>query len=67
MQDRTFKIVSKQQITTATDMKNRTSQLLKLDIHQVGHRIILNETASRHLHTEGVHLGQILIILSPYH
>ena len=62
MQDRPLEIVSKQQITTTTDMKHRTSQFLKLYIHQISHRIILHETAGLHLHSEGVHLCQILVI-----
>ena len=67
MQDSTFEVIGKEKIAAATDVEDRPCKLLKLDVHKISHRIILNETAGLHLHAEGVHLGQILIILGPYH
>ena len=67
MKDSTLEIICKQEIAATADMKNRTSQLLKLNIHKIRHRIIFNETARLHLHSEGVHLGKVLIIGRIYH
>ena len=67
MQDSTLEIIGKQQIAAAADMKDRTGQLLELYVHKISHRIIFHETAGLHLHTEGVHLSQILIVFGLYH
>ena len=67
MQDSTFEIICKKKVAATSDMQYRTSQLLKLDIHKIRYRIIFHETARLHLHSEGVHLRQILIIFRPYH
>ena len=67
MKDSTLEIISEQEIASTTDMKNRPCKLLKLNVHKISHRIILYETARLHLHPEGIHLRQILIILRLYH
>ena len=67
MQDSALEVVCKQQIAAAADMKNRRSQFLEFYIHKIGHRIIFHETAGLHLHSEGIHLGQILIVFGLNH
>ena len=67
VQDSTFEIISKKQIAAPADMKHRACKLIKLDIDKIRHRVILHETTCLHLHAEGVHLSQILIVLRPYH
>ena len=67
MKDCALEIICKEQIASATDMKHRTRKFLKLYFYQISHRIILDETASLHLHSEGIHLGQILVILRLNH
>ena len=67
MQHRAFEVIGKEEIAATTDMQHRTRKLLEFDIHKVCYRIILDETAGLHLHTEGVHLCKILIIRGLYH
>ena len=67
MQYGSLEIVCEQKVAAAADVKNRTGQFLKLDIDKIRHRIILDETSRLHLHAEGVHLSQILVIFRVYH
>ena len=67
MKYRALEVVNKQQVAAASDMKHRTSQLFELDVHKIRYRIILDETARLHLHSEGVHLGEILVVFCLYH
>ena len=67
VQDSALEVVCEKQIAAAAYMKDRLCQLTELDVHKIRHRIILHETTSLHLHPEGVHLGQILIIGCSYH
>ena len=62
-----LEVVSKKKIAAATDMENRTGQFLKIDINKVRHRVILHKAPCLHLHSEGVHLRQILIVFCFYH
>lgn len=67
VQDSALEVVREQKIAAAADMQDRTGKIRKLDIHEVRHRVILHEAPCIHLHPEGVHPGQILIICSLYH
>ena len=67
MEDCTLEIVCKKQIAAAADVQHRSCKLLKLDVHKISHRIILNETTSLHLHPESVKTRHILVIGSFNH
>ena len=67
MQNRPLEIVRKKQIASATDVKHRTGQFRELYIHKICNGIIFNETPCLHLHSEGVHLCEILVVIGLDH
>ena len=67
MQDGTFEISREEEVAAASDVEHRTGKFRELYIHKVSHRIIFHETACLHLHSEGVHLREVFIILCPDH
>ena len=67
MQDGALEVVGKEQVAATSDMEDRTGKFCKLHIDKIRHRIIFHETACLHLHTEGVHLGEVLIMFCLYH
>ena len=67
VQDCAFEVIGEEEVAAAADVQHRAGQFLELNVHKVCHRIIFHETARLHLHSEGVHLRQILIVFGLYH
>lgn len=67
VQDSALEISREEEVATSSDMKDGTGKFGELYIHKVSHRIIFHETACLHLHSEGVHPCEVLIVFGLYH
>ena len=67
VQNGSLEVICEKQVAATADMKHGSGKFLKIYVHQVRYRIIFHETAGLHLHSEGVHLRKVLIIICLYH